>query len=79
MTEDEIRKSLIFVCEERERLQEELQRKDNIIKEIKEYINNKTQHYFDDNIYFKETCELLLNEDELNEILDIIEEAENDN
>ena len=61
-------------------LQQELQRKDNIIKEAKKYIKNKTQHYFDE-IYFKETYELLLNEeelDELNDILDNIKELENE-
>ena len=35
MTKEELRKSLDFVNEERERLQRELERKDNIIKEIK--------------------------------------------
>lgn len=65
---------------ENDMLQQELQRKDNIIKEVKKYINSKTQHYVDE-IYFKETNELLLNEeelDELNDILDNIKELENE-
>ena len=38
MTKEELRKSLDFVNEERERLQKELERKDNIINELKKII-----------------------------------------
>lgn len=37
MTKEELRKSLDFVNEERERLQRELERKDNIINELKKW------------------------------------------
>ena len=69
-----------YLEEQNRDLLRELLRKDNIIQEAKKYIKNKTQHYVDE-IYLKETDELLLNEeelDELNNILDDIKELENE-
>lgn len=40
MTKEELEKSLYFVNEERERLQQELERKDNIINEIEKELWN---------------------------------------
>lgn len=45
MTKEELRKSLDFVNEERERLQRELERKDNIINGIKKEINEQLEKY----------------------------------
>ena len=70
MTKEELRKSLDFVNEEREKLQRELERKDNIINQIKKYVkDNKTNTYQTLNFENGETYNTALLD-----ILDIVEE-----
>lgn len=45
MTKEELRKSLDFVNEERERLQRELERKDNIINQVVERLKEHDRQY----------------------------------
>lgn len=45
MTKEELEKSLNFVNEERERLQKELERKDNIIKSLISYLETQINDY----------------------------------
>ena len=66
MTKEELRKSLDFVNEERERLQRELERKDKIINNITKYVRT----FKTDEITTRELCIL-------NDILLITDEKEN--
>ncbi len=70
MTKEELRKSLDFVNEERERLQKELERKDNIINELKKIIDYYgTDKEHNDNVILRHI---------LKGMLDKIKEIEND-
>lgn len=73
MTKEELRKSLDYVNEERERLQRELERKDNNWNELKDYINRflyMLNGILDRDIY--EQCQL----DDFTQIIDKIKEIE---
>ena len=75
MTKEELEKSLNFVNEEREKLQRELERKDNNWNELKDYISRflyMLNGILDRDIY--EQCQL----DDFTQIMDKIKELEND-
>ena len=73
MTKEELRKSLDFVNEERERLQRELERKDNIINELKIFIQKEIDEYYQSDDMTLDSYGY-----EAKIILDKIKEIEND-